>query len=159
MASIVAERLIVRLERDGVVISGAHRPTSAWSEATGHLANCRRDDEIGEGGAIEARTRAFGRPPRWEQFLRYPALARFFLPPSTGALFLAPFGPLLGRGVFAPMPPRDRQPYGSEWGAPDRDGGGGWPVPVPEGVLVPALKPVMVTLSEGRQRSTRTCPT
>src|SRR5271156_1118088 len=46
------------------------------------LANRRRDDEIGGGGAIEVWTRAFGRPPRWEQFLLYAGLARFFLAPQ-----------------------------------------------------------------------------
>src|SRR5579863_2677199 len=105
MASIVAERLIVRLERDGVVISGAHRPTSAWSEATGHLANCRRDDEIGEGGAIEARTRAFGRPPRWEQFLRYPALARFFCPPAQARSSSPRSGPCSDGAFLRPCRP------------------------------------------------------
>jgi hypothetical protein len=55
--------------------------------------------------------------------------------------------------------PQGRELYGGDWGAPDRYTGGGWAVPGPvSGIFGRALNPVTVTLSEGRQRLTRTCP-
>jgi hypothetical protein len=48
--------------------------------------------------------------------------------------------------------------YWGNWGEPDRYTGGGWvPAPV-SSVFGRAFKPVTVTLPEGRQRLTRTCP-
>ena len=62
--------------------------------------------------------------------------------------------------LVADETPRAREPYGDDRGASDRFRGAGCPVPVPVlGVLAPAFRPVTVTLSEGRQRSIKTCPT
>ena len=48
--------------------------------------------------------------------------------------------------------------YWGNWGEPGRYTGGGWvPAPV-SSVFGRAFKPATVTLSEGRQRLTRTCP-
>ena len=49
--------------------------------------------------------------------------------------------------------------YWGDLGASDRYTGGGWAVPGPvSGIFGRALNPVTVTLSEGRQTLTRTCP-
>ena len=48
--------------------------------------------------------------------------------------------------------------YWGNWGEPGRYTGGGWVPAGVSGVFARTFKPVTITLSEGRQRLTRTCP-